>query len=294
VLTWLLLYDGVVEEAPLGTQSGDHELSPLEPARADFGGHRVTPATVCGVAGSEKSPQFGDSCIAGRDGVGQSSGAVSSCKDPGRASTADQERKWLAEDFRKLLATVKMKRGGASTDGEIDSDPDVESDNCTGKGEKCRKADKGGIKVPSAGKRGSQGGLSCATVAAPDKNREQDISCRTKENVLGEGAVSIDDGEQPSCQLMGPPELRRNRPRAPLPLHHRGMQDISRDSDAQVGLPYRDAEEDSWGGLWRQPFPKRRRRWEGSALSQASPLSGAGSRSAVRRVTSGFPRPPAS
>jgi hypothetical protein len=87
------------------------------------------------------------------------------------------------------------------------------------------------------------------------KNREQDISCRTKENVLGEGAVSIDDGEQPRCQLMGPPELRRNRPRAPLPLHHRGMQDISRDSDARVGLPYRDAEEDSWGDYGDSLFP---------------------------------------
>jgi hypothetical protein len=139
VLTWLLLYEGVVREEPFGTQSGDHELSPLEPARADYGGHRVTPATVCGVAGSEKSPQFGDACIAGRDGVGQLSGAVSIYKDPGRASTADQEQKWLAEDFRKLLAAVKMKRGGASTDGEIDSDPDVESDNCTGKGKNVEK-----------------------------------------------------------------------------------------------------------------------------------------------------------
>jgi hypothetical protein len=58
--------------------------------------HRVAPATVCELAGSEKSPHFGDAYIAGRDGVGQLSGAVPSYKDLGTASTADQERSgWL-------------------------------------------------------------------------------------------------------------------------------------------------------------------------------------------------------
>jgi hypothetical protein len=144
--------------------------------------------------------------------------------------------------------------------------------------------------VPSAGKRGSQGSLSCATVAVPARNREQDRSCRTKESVLGKGAVSIEDGEQPRCQLIGPAELRKNRPRAPLPLHAPGIQDIACNFDTPVGIPYRDAEEDSWGNYGDSPFPSGEDGREVLFLRRL-PLPGAGSRRAVRRVTSGFPRP---